>query len=463
MKEQRYAIVDLETTGGLSTRDKITEVGIVVFDGSQIVKTYSSLVNPGRSIPTHITRITGIDNDMVADAPAFYEIAKEIVEYTEGCIFVAHNVRFDYGFLKQEFSSLGYTYTKKCLDTVTLSRRTFPGLRSYSLGNLIKHFGLEVSARHRALEDALATTEIFQKILDVQDPASLSSIINRGIKQSKLPAKLSLDKLHELPETHGVYYMYNSYQHVVYIGKSTNIKKRVFQHFAAVTKKAENMSRIVADISYTETGNELAALLLESYEIKKNLPELNKAQRTTKYNYFTHTYYDHHGYICYAYEKSNKKSRANKTILSFYGSKPAALADLAAACRSLELCQSKMDISNSSGSCHAHQMHQCAGACVSKEDPEEYNERAILAADLMKRIFDENFVLLLDGRDSDEKCVVIVENGHYRGYGYVASDVPTEDIEELKESIVYVPVNPEADSIIKTYLTKYPYTKKYAY
>ena len=154
VKKKIYAIVDLETTGGLAKRDKITEIGIVLFDGKEVLETYQTLVNPGRSIPPEITRITNITNDMVADAPYFYEVAKRVVELTEGAIFVAHNVRFDYSFLKEEFASLGYTFTKRQLCTVRLSRKAFPGLKSYSLGNLIKHFKIEVSARHRALLQA---------------------------------------------------------------------------------------------------------------------------------------------------------------------------------------------------------------------------------------------------------------------------------------------------------------------
>ena len=181
----------------MAKRDKITEIGIVLYDGNKIIKTYQTLVNPGRSIPPEITRITNITNDMVADAPFFYEVAKDVVELTEGTIFVAHNVRFDYSFLKEEFSSLGYTFTKRQLCTVRLSRKAFPGLKSYSLGNLIRHFDINVSARHRALDDALATTELLENILN-QDyaEANIDQIVNAGIKSSKLPKEITLEKLH---------------------------------------------------------------------------------------------------------------------------------------------------------------------------------------------------------------------------------------------------------------------------
>jgi len=241
----------------MAKRDRITEIGIVLYDGEKIMDKYQTLVNPCRSIPPEITRITGITNDMVAEAPKFFEVAKKVVEMTEGAIFVAHNVRFDYSFLKEEFGRLGYTFTKRQLCTVRLSRKTFEGLRSYSLGNLIKHFGITVNARHRALDDAVATTELLEIILN-QDYAdqTVDQIVNAGIKTSKLPQDLSIDTIHALPETPGVYYFHNTYGKIIYVGKSIHIKKRVMQHFSKTTQKAERLAKMVSDITYEETGSE---------------------------------------------------------------------------------------------------------------------------------------------------------------------------------------------------------------
>ena len=151
MKKRKYAIVDIETTGGMYLRDKITEIAIIVTDGDKIIEEYQSLINPERSIPYHITNITGIDDNMVADAPKFYEVAKTVVEKLEGCIFVAHNVNFDYNFIKEEFKSLGFPFNKKKLCTVKLCRSTLPGLSSYGLDNLVHHFDIAVSYTHLTL------------------------------------------------------------------------------------------------------------------------------------------------------------------------------------------------------------------------------------------------------------------------------------------------------------------------
>ncbi|HMR44937.1 MAG TPA: 3'-5' exonuclease, partial [Saprospiraceae bacterium] len=143
-----FAIIDVETTGGRANRDRITEIAIALHDGEKVVKTFESLINPECPIAYGITELTGITNDMVADAPRFYEVAKEIGQLTEGAVFVAHNVRFDYGFIREEFNRLGFTYSRRQLCTVRLSRQVFPGLQSYSLGNLIRHFKIRVNDRH---------------------------------------------------------------------------------------------------------------------------------------------------------------------------------------------------------------------------------------------------------------------------------------------------------------------------
>ena len=397
---------------------------------------------------------------MVADAPQFFEIARDIVGMTEGAIFVAHNVRFDYSFLKEEFASLGYTFTKRQLCTVRLTRKVFPGLKSYSLGNLIKHFGIDVSARHRALDDALATTEVLNRILS-QDYAesSVDNMVNQGIKASKLPKEISLEKLHSLPDVPGVYYLHNTYNRVIYVGKSINIKKRVMQHFSKNTKKADRLAKMVTDITYESTGSELAAMLLESYEIKALKPVVNKAQRTSEYPYFIHHFYDQHGYINFKWEKSSIKSRKNKQILAHYGSKQGAQSHLGGVTNELTLCQSKTGLYDKEGPCFHYKTDLCYGACINEESPEDYNSRAEHGISILKRIFDENFFIVLDGREPDEKGIVLVEEGNYKGFGYLSALDIQYGVEELKECIKYVPTNPEANGIIRTYLHKHPFTK----
>ncbi len=208
--QKHYAIIDIETTGGRAQRDRITEIAIVLHDGEQVVQKWESLINPECYIPHGITELTGITQEMVQDAPKFYETAREIVELTQDAIFVAHNVRFDYGFLCEEFKRLGYTYSRKQLCTLRMSRQAFPGLPSYSLGKLAASLGVRLDNRHRAMGDASATAEIFRMILQKhQLREEIQVMINMGIRESKLPTGISLEKIHALPESCGVYYLHD--------------------------------------------------------------------------------------------------------------------------------------------------------------------------------------------------------------------------------------------------------------
>ncbi len=454
-KQKRYAIIDIETTGGLSKRDRITEIGIVIHDGKEITNTYETLINPERSIPSNITRITGITDDMVIGAPKFYEVAKKIVEMTEDTIFVAHNVRFDYGFIKNEFEHLGYTFSKKQLCTVRLSKKVFPGLKSYSLGSLIRHFGIAVSSRHRALEDARATAIIFDKMLKLQvGQENINLFINKGLDLTKLPEGISKEYIKELPETVGVYYMHDDSTRIVYVGKSIDIQKRIIQHFSKTSRKNERMLQRVRSISFIETGNELIALLLESDEIKKHNPEINKAQRKKSYPYFIYQYLDLRGYLNFSYEKSSKKNLDGKDILTYVTSKKSATSYMRRIVNELELCDKYCELGpKDEKACFQKNLGNCLGACVFEEDAETYNERALIASSYLNTFFNENFFIILKGRTLSERAIVLVEEGVYQGYGYLEQDHVQYGVEEMKEAIEYTNSDTkEASYIIRNYL-----------
>lgn len=453
-KRKKYAIVDIETTGGMPKRDRIIEIGVVVFDGKEVVDTFSSLVHPERSIPNEITRITGIDNGMVADAPRFYEIAKKVVEITEDTIFVAHNVNFDYSFIKEEFANLGYTFSKKQLCTVKLTRKTFPGLKSYSLGNLIDHFGFKVKARHRAFDDAYATMELLGKIFEQSDTnAHIESLVNRGVRETRLPNGISLEAIHSLPEGAGVYYMFNEHGRIIYIGKSINIRSRMMQHFAATTRKTERMLNEVKNIDYILTGSELIAILLESYEIKAHLPEINRAQRTKEYPYFIYIQKDKEGYINFNVDKVSIKAEKDKEILGYYSSKVVAKSVLGGIRANFLLCETRLNGHSPIGRpCIYHKMNECEGACISEEDTSTYNERAKESIASIQNVFDHDMIILVEGRSKDERGVILIEDRHFRGYGYIDTDGVGLGVEELKEAIDPMSRNIEANNLIFNYI-----------
>ena len=229
-----YAVVDIETTGSFTGRHKITEIAIYIFDGQKIIDEYQTLVNPESSIPPYISSMTGITNKMVEDAPKFYEVAKDILLKLEGHIFVAHNVNFDYNFIRQEFKSLGGDFQSKKLCTVRLARKIIPGLPSYSLGNLAKHLGIEINGRHRAFGDAKATVKVLQHLLDNDTKDHVEKALKRNSFEATLPPNLTKDQFLKLPEETGVYYFYDHKGKVIYVGKAKNIKSRIKSHFSAV-------------------------------------------------------------------------------------------------------------------------------------------------------------------------------------------------------------------------------------
>ncbi len=416
--KKRYAVVDLETTGGMYKRDRITEVGIVIFDGEEIIDKWSSFVNPERSIPPQITRLTGITNDMVAYAPKFYEVAKDIVLKTEGCIFVAHNVRFDYMFLRAEFERLGFTYTRRQLCSCRLSRSTFTDFESHSLGNLIKQFGIEVEHRHRALDDAIAATEVLKRCLSVKDGVDIKKMVNQGIKESKLPLNISIDELHELPETCGVYYLYDVNRNIIYIGKAKNLKKRIFQHFAGMTNKSSKLAKVVDSITFEETGSELISLVFEAEEIKLHYPRINKQLKRRSFQYAIYSEMGLDGYIRFSAIKKLKEA-GNKVEVNQYPSINSAKSALSSMTMELELCKKLSGLDQTDRACFGYKISQCAGACIGEENPNEYNTRAKIATQLMEKPLKGSFGVIDTGRSESEYAVLLVLDGVYQGFGYV--------------------------------------------
>ena len=449
-----YAIVDLETTGGRAARDRITEIAIILHDGEKELDRFESLINPERAIPRNITQITGIDDKMVADAPKFYEVAKRVVEITEGAIFVAHNVRFDYGFLKEEFSRLGYTFTRKNLCTVRLARKAFPGLRSYSLGNLIRHFGIKVKDRHRAMADTQATVELFERILHQDESEEqILDMVNLGVRQAKLPANITLDILHALPDTCGVYYFYNAQGKIIYVGKSKNIRKRVMSHFAKQTEKARKLYQAVHEITCEETCSELVALLYESHEIKNLHPEINRAQRAKSTPFVIHQTVDEHGYLCLQTARVNKKLRKSMTVLGEYAKLGSAKGALDRIVENYELCHHFCHI-QASKPCFQYHIKKCKGACAGKETPEEYNDRVRQAVDYLRIDFPEDFMIVDQGRSKDEKAVVLIEEGQYKGFGYFSTEDNIGDVETVRDTIKNYAHNQDVTRIIRQFLYK---------
>lgn len=445
-----YVVVDIETTGLNPSWEKITEISLISFDGNGITEEFTSLINPERLIPPHITQLTGITTSMVENAPRFYEIAKKIVEMTEGKILVGHNVRFDYNFIRAEFQHLGYEFTRKTLCTVKLSQKLIPGLESYGLGNLSRYFHINNSSRHRAYGDAYATYEIFKQLLLIEGKNGSSFSDVSAIPFKDLHPKLNRSSIDKLPDSCGIYYLYNENNELIYIGKSLNIRKRVIEHLSkSPVIRMNEMRQEITDVDYELTGSELIALLMESAEIKKHQPVFNRMQKRKLMNTALFYNEDEKGYICFYIGKNN----GNSSSCAVFPSKIAAKVFLENLQKKFNLCQKLCELYPSSEACFEFTINKCKGACIGLEPADQYNLRVKKAIEFIegKR---ENLFIIDKGRKARERSVVALVNGKYIGFGYIDLDIFAGSLEELHECICYQEDNRDVQLIIRQYLQK---------
>ena len=446
-----YAVVDIETTGNGYKGQKITEISIFIFDGKKVLDEFTTLVNPEAPIPSFITNLTGINQAMVRNQPKFYEIAKKVEEITKDTIFVAHNVNFDYNIIQAEFKSLGFDFKRKKLCTVRLSRKIIPGLKSYSLGNICADEGIPISARHRARGDVEATVELFKRLIERDDNFTINSFLNPRSRQATLPPLLDKSVVDNLPEKHGVYFFKNLKKEVIYVGKANNIKQRVISHFYDKKKKEQNMCLETADISYTKTGSELLALLLESSEIKQRYPKFNRAQRRAGEAIGLFSYEDQKGIIHLVY---NRLKLAPNAIMKYY-SVAECRTHLEHLCSEFDLCPKYCHLQTNVSSCFHYQLKQCKGICCDKESVEKYNKR-VREAIKSVGIGAENLVIKEKGRTEKEVGFALILDGIYLGFGYVDKDQASQ-LERPEEYQFFVQPqkdNKDVQRIISSYLKK---------
>lgn len=446
-----YAVVDIETTGGSPKHEKITEIAVIIHDGHSIVDEFVSLVNPEKYIPPHITALTGITNEMVAEAPKFYEIAAKIVKLTENKTFVAHNVGFDYGFIKNEYKSLGYQFQREQLCTVRLSRKLIPGMKSYSLGSLCDELGIINTDRHRAAGDARVTARLLEILMDLNSNAGLDLFDDIHLRLKNLHPFLHPDDIRNLPEETGVYYFLDEHRNIIYIGKSKNIKSRVMTHLTnQSSRRAIELVQKTAEINCELTGSELIALLKESAEIKRYKPLYNRAQRRSLFRYGLYHHDDKSGYINFSLKRNDDD--VNAPLLSF-SSKKEAEYYLKTQIEKFELCEKLCGLYKSDGTCFQFELMNCKGACIAMESVKDYNQRAQKLIDALT-YEKENIILIDSGRRFDEFSVVMIENGKYQGFGYVDASESISDPEQVNDYISKYPDNHDIQSILRNYLKK---------
>lgn len=443
-----YAILDIETTGGKYNEEGITEIAIYKFDGHKIVDQFSSLVNPEKPIQPFVVNLTGINNEMLRHAPKFYEVAKRIIEITDGCIMVAHNALFDNRILTTEFDRLGYHYEKETLCTVELAKKLIPDMPSYSLGKLVRSLGIPLSDRHRAQGDAKATVALFKMLLAKDTSKEIITETLRKEPKRQLEPKL-LDIIENTPSETGVYYMHNEAGNIIYIGKSKNIKKRLMQHFTSDNRKSKKIQLEVKSVTFEKTGNELISLLKESEEIKHNKPKYNRALRRTLFTHQLTSFIDTNGYINLKIEKADARKKAITTFSNYQQAK----SSLFKITDENQLCQKLTGLQDGEKSCFNFTIKECYGACIQKESSDEYNNR--VKAFLDKYSYENQNMLIIDrGREIEERSVILIEKGVYKGYGFYNLNYQINNPEILKSIINPMQNNRDAQHIIQNYLRK---------
>ena len=442
-----FAIVDIETTG-LSGRDnRVTEIAVVIHDGNQKLEEFHSLVNPGLPISTFVTGLTGIDDSMVAHAPAFGDLAEYLLDLMKDRVFVAHNVQFDYQVLRNEFKDLGHDFNRKKLCTVRWSRKIFPGLHSYSLGKLCSRLEIPLNDRHRAKGDTDATVLLFEKLLAADHTAWYKQVVSRASGMGSLPSLLPKAEFEKLPETPGVYYFKDRYGKVIYVGKAVNIKKRVLGHFYDKSAKEIALCRETASLDFEVTGSELIALLKESEEIKSLYPKFNRAQKRTNKGFALVAYRNRRGILQLGYNPANLAVEPLRTFSSIHE----CMAALEQLCEKYELCPRFTQLQSQPGPCDHYKLVACKGICRQEEEVDRYNERVEKAVEELT-MGGLSVVLSLKGREDGERAIVMVEHGVYKGYGFISTDQQVAQWEDFSEFISPGRHNNDVIRLITQYL-----------
>jgi len=448
MKKLEYAIVDIETTGGNARGSRITEIAIIIHDGTNEIERYETLVNPEQEIPIPIFALTGINNAMVSKAPIFEDIAEKVFEMLSGRVFVAHNVNFDYSFVFHQLNQAGFKWTARKLCTVRTARKIKPGMPSYSLGRLCKSLDIPLENRHRAGGDAAATAILFSLLLEWDTEGIIQKMLKKSAEDQRLPPNLPPEDFINLPENAGVYYFYNQLRKVIYVGKAINIKKRVASHFSGnnVSSQRQNFLREIHAISFEICATELMALLLECSEIQKLWPAYNRALKKYEPKYGLYQYEARNGYIYLGIGKLNKF----QSCIERFGSLYEGINMLQSIVRQFELDHCFCSYGNT-----IEDQLSVKPETANLPDVDLYNEK-VENAILFLQSNKQSFAIIDKGRTPDERSCIWVENGHFYGMGYLSSDVQITNVSEIKEHVTLYKSNHYMMQLISSYIEKNP-------
>ena len=451
-----YAIVDIETTGGYAAAGGITEIAVRITDGEKIIDRYETLMNPVYTIPRYVESLTGITNAMVEDARHFKMIADELYELLSDKIFVAHNVNFDYSYLKYYFKEAGFDLDCKKLCTIRLGRQILPGFKSYSLGNFCREIGIEVEHRHRAGGDAEATAKLFHHLLQKDTNGHVKKMLLVKSKEQSLPPNLPAKQIRQLPQNPGVYYFHDNKGRVIYVGKAKNLSRRVNSHFAnnKPGKQKQEFLRNIFSITYQSCATELMAFILENVEIKKFWPGQNRSLKRFEQAYALYSFEDRNGYLRLAIEKKNKNLKPLYTF-NLLAEGHTLLRNLS---HQFQLCPKLCFLQHSTIDCEGMKDGRCSESCDHKVSPQEYNLRVnACIAQLNKDL--PTFALLDYGLNHEQQSCILMEKGRFYGMGYLPSHINISGVNDLKNYITPYSENDYIRGLVYQHAVKFPHKK----
>lgn len=415
-----YAIVDIETTGGHAAANGITEISVFIHNGQRVIRHFETLINPQQPIPSFITTLTGIDERMVSNAPTFCEIAETLFELLNQNIFIAHNVNFDYSFIKHQLKHCGFDLTAKKLCTVRLGRKIFPGLPSYSLGNLCRSLKIDIQNRHRAGGDAKATVKLFEFMLQNGASPLIEQMLKRSSAEQWLPMHLDIKMIERLPTGPGVYYFHNNKNKVIYVGKAINLRKRVSSHFTHndVNLRKQEFIRNIYQVTFKQCATELEALVFESTEIIKLWPKYNRSQKTPMVKYGLYSFEDRKGFIRLAIDKKKKNLPA---LYSFN------LLNEGQVLLKKMIAEFNLD----ARLCFIDKTAFEKNKPKKSEKPTTHNKKMNKAIKQLMLAL-PSFAIIDDGLTKNEKLCILIDRGSFWGMGYLPEKFSITSSAELK-------------------------------
>jgi len=452
----QFAIVDIETTGGFAAKNGITEIAVFISDGREIIDSYHTLINPYYTIPRFVESLTGITNEMVSTERDFKMISGELFEILNDKVFVAHNVNFDYSFLKYHFAQAGYDLNCKKLCTIRLGRQIIPGLKGYGLDKICRHLKIDIEDRHRAKGDAEATAKLFHYLLKIDTNRHVQTMLKSSSKEQFLPPNVSANEIKKIPSTPGVYYFHDKKGKVIYVGKAKSLSKRVNSHFSnnKANKQKQEFLKNIYHVSFHETGTELMAFILESIEIKKIWPEQNRSQKRFEQVYGLYSFEDGRGYLRFCIEKKKKNLKALYT----FNQLSEAYTFLRKLIKSFSLCPKLCFLQAENIQCQGYLEKTCKGACEQKELLSDYNSRVIECIEHLEKEL-PTFAVVDDGLDAAENSCILIEKGRFYGMGYLPQNTNITQLSDVKYRLTPYTENEYIRSMVFQYSERFPLKK----